>query len=257
MWSVSTGDGMKLIKFVCAFAVFINVNLLNAEWNPEYLLLENKNVLETLNNAKLAKLENQVFEYVKNSWCSQEKAKLLLELVVLTQPAVCVEIGAFTGATALPILAGLQYLKRGTAYVIDAWSNAEAVRGLPGNDPNAVWWAGLDMHAVQKQFNHMLKDWSIKSYCHTLQMSSVNAASQILSIDFLHLDGNFSEEGALLDSELYLPKVVPGGYVLLSNALVMIGGKPAKMKALWPIFDQCDIVCEMEHGNTLLFKKKM
>ena len=45
-------------------------------------------------------------------------------------------------------------------------------------------------------------------------MSSVQAISQVQRIDFLHLDGNFSEEGSTLDCRLYLPKVIPGGYVL-------------------------------------------
>ena len=71
-----------------------------------------------------------------------------------------------------------------------------------------------------------------------------------------HLDGNFSEEGAWQDSEVYLPKVVPGGYILLSNALVSVAGQSAKMKALWPLFDRCDVVCEIDDSNTLLFRKR-
>ena len=87
-------------------------------------------------------------------------------------------------------------------------------------------------------------------------MTSEQAIDHVPSIDFLHIDGNFSEKGALFDSKQYLPKVVPGGYVLISNVLVMIGAKPAKMKALWPLFDQCDVVCEIDDGNTLLFRKR-
>lgn len=246
---------MKLIKFACTFAVLINISLLNAEWNPEYLPFENKNAFEKLNNSELTKLEARVFDYVKNSWCSQDKAKLLLELIILTKPEVCVEIGA--GSSTLPILAGLQYLKKGMTYVIDSWSNAEAIKGLPSSDPNTTWWGGMNMRAAKKQVMYMLKLWSLNSHCRMLQKTSESAISQIPAIDFLHLDGNFSEQGALLDSELYLPKVVPGGYILLSNALVMVEGKPTKMKALWPIFDQCDIICEVDNSNTLLFKKKV
>ncbi|MEI8365857.1 MAG: class I SAM-dependent methyltransferase [Parachlamydiaceae bacterium] len=248
---------MNFVKFTCALILFASSSLLNAEWNPKYLPVENQSVLGRLKNPSLIQLENQVFESVKNSWCSEEKAKLLMELVVLTQPGVCVEIGAFTGSSSLPLLAALKHVGSGRAYIIDAWSNAEAVRGLTTEDPNTVWWAGLDMKAVKNQFLHMLNLWSLTSYCKILSTTSQKAVLRIPTIDFIHIDGNFSAEGALLDSELYLPKVVPGGYVLLSNALVMIGGKPTKMKALWPIFDQCDIVCELEYGNTLLFRKKL
>lgn len=249
---------MNFIKLVCLFTVFfINVNVLNAEWQAEYLPLENEKTLEVLNNPALSTLKNRVYGYIKNSWCSQEKAKLLLELIVITKPKVCVEIGAFTGSSTLPILAGLRYLKQGNAYIIDAWSSKEAIRGLPSTDPNNIWWGSLNMKDIKNQFDRMINTWFFHPFCQTLQMTSKEAVSRIPEIDFLHLDGNFSEEGALLDSELYVPKVVPGGYILLSNALIMIGNKPAKMKALWPIFDQCDIVCEIEQGNTLLFRKKI
>ena len=180
----------------------------------------------------------------------------MLELVVITKPAVCVEIGAFTGSTTLPMLAGLRYLGVGRAYVIDPWSNEEAIRGLPGDDVNTAWWSGVDMHAVRAQFAQMLETWSLGALCQVLPAVSQQAVSQVPAIDFLHLDGNVSEEGALLDSELYLPKVTPGGYVVISNVLVTVAGIPTKMRALWPLFDACEIVCELDHGNTLLFKKR-
>jgi hypothetical protein len=225
---------------------------LQAAWEPEYIFAENY----APNNPKLARLEQKVVSFLKNSWCSEKKAKLIIELVVNTKPQTCVDIGAFTGSSTLPMLAGLQYLGKGRAYVIDAWSNQEAIRGLPENDPNRAWWAQLDMKSIKNHFSNTMKQWSLTPYFQLLHMTSAQAVSQVPSIDFLHLDGNISEAGALLDSQMYLPKVVPGGYVLLSNALVMIGGQPSKSKALWPLFDSCDLVCEIENGNVLLFKKR-
>ena len=111
------------------------------------------------------------------------------------------------------------------------------------------------MSAIQTKFNGMLDSWSVREFCHVLHMTSEEAASQIPAIDFLHLDGNFSEAGALLDSKLYVPKVTPGGYILLSNVHVMVAGMPSKMKALTVLLDQCEVVCEIENGQTLLFRK--
>ena len=54
-----------------------------------------------------------------------------MDLVVLLQPEVCVEIGVFTGYSFLPIVTTLAFLDAGSAYAIDPWSNAEAVRGIP------------------------------------------------------------------------------------------------------------------------------
>lgn len=244
----------RVKKSACLSVVLLaSMSSMQAEWDPECLLTENEQVL---NSPNLMKLENRVFEQVKNSWCSIDKAQLLMELVVLTKPKVCVEIGAFTGSSTLPMLAGLQYVGQGYAYIIDAWSAKEAVRGLPSGDPHTQWWADQHMKAAKKLFEQLLDQWSFRSYCQVLPMASRKAVGIMTAIDFLHLDGNFSEEGALQDSELYVPKVVSGGYILLSNALTMVDGKPTKMKALWIIFDQCDIICELDAGNTLLFRKK-
>jgi hypothetical protein len=224
---------------ICLSLLFMSIGNLSAAHSPEFVLLEQK-----------------IVDFLKTSWCTEEKAKLILECVVANQPKVCVEIGAFTGSSTLPLLAGLKYLNHGYAYVIDAWSNKEAIRGLPKEDPNTVWWASLDMQAIKNQFIQTMDQWSLTPYFQTLHMSSQEAAAQLPAIDFLLLDGNFSEEGALFDSQLYLPKVVPKGHILISNLLTMIGKQPTKMKALWPLFEQCEIVCEIENGNAFLFRKK-
>ena len=230
----------------------MNIGILNSSWDPVSVSAKNA----FLNNPTVTELENKVIDYVKNSWCSEDKARLILELVISTQPSVCVEIGAFTGSATVPMLAGLQYLNHGEAYIIDSWSSQEAIKGLPMEDPNTAWWAQLDMKSVKNQFMYSMRSWDFKKYFQLLEMSSEQAFSQLPAINFIHIDGNFSEEGSLLDSKLYLSKVVAGGYILLSNALVMIGGKATKMKALWPLFEECDIVYEIENGNALLFRKK-
>lgn len=226
------------------------------EWYPDCLSLEDEFDLAAVREPGLLDLEARIIEYLANSWCSDQKAKLLLEVVVLTRPAVCVEIGAFTGSCTLPMLAGLQQLGAGRGHIVDAWSNEEAVRGLPADDVNTVWWSGLDMAAVRARFAQMLRDWNLEALCQVHPEASRDAAPRLPPIDFLHLDGNFSESGALLDSEIHLPMVKPRGYALLSNALVTVAGAPTKMKALRPFFDQCDIICDLDGGNTLLFRKR-
>jgi hypothetical protein len=231
-------------------------SIIQASWDPELLDLKNIATMNVLKNQDLNDLKTRVFQYLQNSWCSKEKANLLLELMVLTTPGVCVEIGAFTGSSTLPILAGLQYCGQGRAYVIDAWSCSEAVLGLPLLDENTRWWGTLDMVAIKAQFDAMINSWQLGAFCQVLQMASKEAVSLLPFMDFLHLDGNFSSEGALLDSKLYVPKVKSGGYILLSNVHIMIAKRPSKAKALTVLLDQCEVVCEIDDGQTLLFRKK-
>ena len=225
-----------------------------ADWDPTFLNIETSK-MQVLKADSYNDLKRLVFKYLENSWCSEEKANLLMELILLTQPKICVEIGVFTGSTTLPILTTLQLLGKGSLCAIDSWDCKASIDGLPASDLNTKWWGSLDMEAIQGQFKHMLNSWSLASYCEIFPMTSKKAANYISSIDFLHLDGNFSEEGALLDSKLYVPKVNPGGYVLLSNVHVMIAGRPSKMKALTVLLDSCKVICEVDNGQTLLFRK--
>ncbi len=200
-------------------------------------------------------LKNDVCEYLKESWCSEEKANLIMDVIFETKPKVCVEIGVFTGSSFLPIAATLAYLRQGHAYAIDSWSNQEAIKFIPYADPNYKWWATVDMQEIKNQFLSMLDVWSFNSYVSVIHASSEKAISQIDSIDFLHLDGDFSEEGSLHDLDLYLPKVKSGGYILLSNLFYVIDNQLTKMKTLWTLFDACEIVAEIDQSNTILFQK--
>lgn len=85
------------------------------------------------------------------------------------------------------------------------------------------------------------------------------AAFPLLSCDAtyfsLHLDGDYSVQGSIRDVELYLPKVRRGGYILLSNLLLTVHDEQPKMAALDRLLDYCEIVHELDHGNSLLLRK--
>ena len=59
---------------------------MTVEWNPDCVAGDNPSGLAEVDSPALRQLESEVFEYLKNSWCSEQKAKLLLELVVITKP---------------------------------------------------------------------------------------------------------------------------------------------------------------------------
>jgi predicted O-methyltransferase YrrM len=246
-----------LIRNFTLALFLLNIHVAHAlGWSLEHLASDKSLAMsDSYQDPKLAEKMNAVFDAIKGSWCSKEKAKLMMEIIIFERLNTCVEVGTFAGSSALPILVSLEYLNKGHAYLIDAWSNQEAIKGLNREDPNAIWWSALDMKAIKQQLLQMLRNWKLTPYCTVIHATSDKALSHFDSIDFLHLDGNFSEQGALLDTDLYLPKVRPGGYILLSNVLVTANQKPTKMKALWPLFDTCEIVSEIENGNVLLFRK--
>lgn len=247
-----------MLKHLTFFLLAIfTMTALRADWNPSYLSLENTEVLEKLQNCDpFHALKREVAQELKNSWCTSEKVNLLMDLVYLIQPSICVEIGAFTGSSVLPIAATLQFIKRGTIFAVDAWSNKAAIQGLPKDDPNTLWWSQVDMNTVYDQFKDMVHKHSFDKFCIEVRSPSENAISRVPSgIDFLHLDGNFSETGASNDAKWFLPKVKKGGYILLSNFHTAINGVQTKFDSFCLLFDECEYICSIENDNSILFRK--
>ena len=235
------------------FAIFLTTTLF-ADWDPRSLLQEGLSY--SSQDRAYTSLKNKVKKALYNSWCSQEKIDLLMDLAYIVRPKVCVDIGTCTGSCTLPIAATLKMLHSGKVYAIDAWSNAVAVQNLCDDDPNKKWWAHLDMASLYKSFRSLIKEWSVKKFCVKIYKPSEVAISDIpASIDFLHLDGDYSETGSLRDVELYLPKVRSGGYILLSNLYMMIGREQPKIRSFCLLCETCEIVAAIDNDNTVLFKK--
>lgn len=232
----------------------ISCATLGADWDPN--ILQQPNSQNLLAKERYTKLKAKVTKALAKSWCSAEKVSLLMDLTLLTRPKICVEVGVFAGSSLLPVGATLRYLNAGMVYAVDAWSNEEAVRYLSDDDPNKCWWSQVDMAAVYRSFKNVTKTWFFLGFCAIVRKSSEEAVSSIPDqIDFLHLDGDYSEIGALRDVELYLPKVRPGGYVLLSNLYAMVNREQPKIKAFCALCEECDIVATIEDDNAVLFRK--
>lgn len=241
-----------LAKTLLCSLFLLTSSLTFASWDPE--VIEDVEY-SSLQEKNYQKLKARVIEALKGSWCSEEKVNLLMDLTLLTKPQVCVEIGACTGSSVLPIATSLQYLKGGKVYAIDAWSNQIATQYWEDTDPNKAWWSTVDMKSIRGAFQNLINTWSLKKQCEEVAKPSDIAISELPEIDFLHLDGDYSEQGALKDVKLYLPKVKSGGYILLSNLFIMINGKQPKAKSFSALIDDCEFICEIERDNAILFRK--
>ena len=247
----------KFYPFLTFVLLFTLTNAyVHCEWNLKEGLANKEQInLELLQAPGFADLKKRVSRYIAGSWCTEEKSNLIMDLILLTEPKICVEIGPFTGSSFLPIAATLSFLQNGQAYAIDAWSNSAAIQGISQNDPNFGWWSAVNMSGVKNTFFKTMAAWNLASYYTSICERSSNIAFLFDRIDFLHLDGNFSEEGSVEDVHLYLPRVAPGGYILLSNAFAKVDGQYSKMKAIWMLLEECEIIAEIENSNTILFQK--
>lgn len=153
-------------------------------------------------------------------WCKNEKATRMMDLIYELKPDVCVEVGVFGGASIYPTASALKFLNHGIVYAIDPWMNSDCVEGYELNDPNYGWWNGIDLNQIYAGFMHMLNRYHLNHYCTVMRMTGKQALDHFAdeSIDILHIDGNHTEEIALKDAQMFLPKVKIGGYIWFDDA---------------------------------------
>jgi len=154
-------------------------------------------------------------------WCPLKKAKEIMEIIVAHRSELCVELGVFGGSSFFPIAAALAFTGQGIAYAIDPWSNAACLEGYAESDQkHNAYWGTVDLEKVMDKFTARMHKNHLTPYYRTLRLSSAEALSHFKngSIDFLHIDGNHSQESALFDVENWLPKVKPGGIICFDDA---------------------------------------
>ncbi|HSX11230.1 MAG TPA: class I SAM-dependent methyltransferase [Chlamydiales bacterium] len=200
-------------------------------------------------------LKKQVCDAIPNcyGWCTKEKAVSFIDLVLEVKPELCVEIGAFGGRSVLPVAAALKFLDQGLLVAIDPWSKEEALRYLdPIKDlAHYNWWAKVNYEQIYQSCLHVISQNGLEDYVITLRSTSEYAAPAIGMIDILYFDGNHSEIASVKDAKLYLPKVRPGGYIWINDALWS-----DMQAALDLIAETCDFVKWVDNGNCILFRKR-
>ena len=71
------------------------------------------------------------------------------------------------------------------------------------------------------------------------------------SIDFLHIDGNHSEESSVFDVTYWLPKVKKGGVICFDDAWW-----ESTQKAIKLLLQDCDLMEESSPKRQYIFVKK-
>ena len=186
-------------------------------------------------------------------WCTQEKARSFIDLVLQVKPEICVEIGVFGGQSLFPVASALKFLGQGLVIGIDPWNTHECIRYFdPIRDQAHInWWSKVNMEQIYYSYLGMLSHYELDEYCITLRSTSADAAPAIGTIDILYIDGNHSEAMSTQDVKLYLPKVRSGGYIWLNDSL---------WNDIQPsidlLFEECDFVKLIDNGNCILFRKR-
>jgi predicted O-methyltransferase YrrM len=150
------------------------------------------------------------------------KALVIADLIAEHGVHDTLEIGVYRGRSLLPVAAMLRIAGAGVATGIDPWGVEEALQ----EDTHAVgpevneWVRSHPWDETYQSVVDRVEQYELTAHCRILRMTSEAAAPQIpdASVDLVHVDGNHDRAAVEQDVELYLPKLKPGGFLVLDDA---------------------------------------
>lgn len=165
---------------------------------------------------KIIGLKQRVFQIMKEleGWCSEQKAGMLIDLVIKIKPKVVVEIGVFGGKSLVPMACALKENKCGKIYGIDPWSSLESAEGMEG--ANKEYWSKIDHDAILQGLISKINFYNLNNQIELIRSTSENAQI-IRRIDMIHIDGNHSEKTSYNDVTKWVPQVKKGGIIIFDD----------------------------------------
>jgi predicted O-methyltransferase YrrM len=197
-------------------------------------------------------LPASVTDYIARSlptlhgWCTAQKAALLASSVLANRPTLAVEIGVFAGRSMFAVALAQVANGHGVSVGIEPWTPEACAQGCEKEDANRTWWEKIDHNLIEREFFRVRRDLGLEGVAQLCRNTAAGALPlfEMLAalhgrppIDFLHIDGNHSEECSIYDVEHYVPLVAPGGQVWMDD-IDWSTTKPAQRK----LDELCQIV---------------
>lgn len=245
-------------RFTCKKGtVFLNKMTLNL-WILLCFFISGHGVLHSLPISEdWNAYQNQVLKEKPHfpGWCSDDKAKQIMNLLISNNSEVCVELGVFGGSSFFPIASALAFKKQGIAYAIDPWENEPCLEGYEEktDDDFYKYWSRVNLSKIMNIFIEGMHKNGLDSVYKIMRMTSAQAYVHFEDefIDFIHIDGNHSEQSAIFDVERWLPKVKKGGIVCFDDAWW-----ESTQPAVKILLAQCDIMKESSPRWQYIFLRK-
>ena len=149
-------------------------------------------------------------------WCTEEKARVIAELVLERDLRTAVEIGVFAGRSLLPVAWAMRRKGTGLVFGVENWSCDTATQ-FEHSAVNDAWWTMVDFMQIKRMFIERLLAADLLAQVRIIEAPSERAHHLFDSIDFLHIDGGHSVIGAILDVVNFLPKLRGRGILVFDD----------------------------------------
>lgn len=184
-------------------------------------------------------IQTQALYYMKQAegWCSEEKASILVDLIIKTRPEIVVEIGVWGGKSLIPMAYALKANEKGKIYGIDPWDNFASIEGVTNPD-NIAFWSYVDHKAVLNHLNNQIQAFEFQDQIELIEKKSEDA-EPIQNIDILHVDGNHSSDASFFDVQKWVPLVKSGGWIIFDDMTWFENGVYTTAKAVEWLEEHC------------------
>lgn len=157
-------------------------------------------------------------------WYTPGKANQLIEhMKRVTDVQNIVEIGVFGGRSLIAMALCAKEVERWKnvkLFGVDPWEKVASISGFDPDDANAKWWSELNHEDIYQGCIYSLKECGVDDIVKLKRMTSLKASFDPeikLEVDILNIDGNHSEEQALLDVKIWANRVKPGGIIAFDD----------------------------------------
>ena len=174
-------------------------------------------VVEIDKRADAPWIKREAFSYMRKleGWCSEEKAEILIDLILKVRPSIVVEIGVFGGKSLIPMAVALKANQKGMIYGIDPWDTQASMEELI-TEENKKYWALIDHEGIMRGLIDSIHEFDLASYIQLIRNTS-EGTIPIHQIDILHIDGNHSEKTSYFDATKWVPLVRSGGWIIFDD----------------------------------------
>jgi hypothetical protein len=205
-------------------------------------------------------IQDAIKEYLPplDGWTTPERACEMAKIIIENKPKVVVEIGTFGGRSAIAQGFALRENNNGgKLYSIDPWKLEYAMEGEW--DENQNWYKNnIDIDEIHKKCMHAIWSHNLDEWIVVIRAASQHCHELFNEIGVLLVDGNHSQVASLRDVELYVPKVVSGGIVMLDDQdwMVKEGERliNSTKKAIHFTEQHCDLITQI--GNMGFYRKR-
>jgi hypothetical protein len=191
-------------------------------------------------NDRIRDIVNEGFRH--DGWSSRGKIQFMVELIIQRKPKTLMEVGIYGGRSFFPMYWASKEYPGATLHGCDPYAREASAVGM--ENENLSWWNQVDYEMLYKIFSAELLKLNPLPVFYRTTGRNVN----LENVDYLHIDGNHSEEESLADVKYWMPRMTPKAVIVFDDC-----DWPSTRRAVDFLDRHCKLLYSMKTTNVANF----